>query len=184
MHCYIRISEITIQLVACIHRSNPVQQHCCWCSTNVVPGCCCTCYSIRLTTRHRASVPARHTLDAARAPACRLIHKRLCLPGLHMTDMRTSAYAETPPPPLSAFIRIQLHPPPPFLRTSFMDDPNGCGSSYSGTPSLLWSHDIMAFYIYKSIYYSCCCCCARKHFWIFSDQWLVVGTLLLSSVTV
>ena len=59
---------------------------------------------------HRAGVPARHTPDAARAPACRLIHKRLCLPGLHVTDMRTSAYAEAPLP----LVRFRPHSASPL----------------------------------------------------------------------
>jgi len=37
--------------------------------------------------------------------------------------LRTSAFTETLPPPLSASVRIRLDPPPPSMRTSFMDDP-------------------------------------------------------------
>jgi len=37
--------------------------------------------------------------------------------------LRTSAFTETLPPPLSASVRIRLDPLPPSVRTSFMDDP-------------------------------------------------------------
>jgi len=89
-----------------------------------VPSCCCTCYSNRLTT-----LPSGGRASQTYTGGTAAIGSGLQADTQTALSSRSTCdrYADVrlrwnPSSPLSAFFRIQLHPSP-FLRTSFMDDP-------------------------------------------------------------